>query len=131
MKKILLSLLFFAAAFTMQAQDKKPTKEETQRFLNSMLQNVIGSEHAMAKINIQSFNNGFDEYVFSEILEGNNKYYDKTEMSLIRWENLLARMDCDSTSIQSRVFVRLFFSSQLKKSVVRVTVKPKKHLRKT
>ena len=42
MKKLLLCFLFIAAAFIIHAQDKKPTKEETIKFLNTLCQAGVG-----------------------------------------------------------------------------------------
>jgi len=42
MKKLLLTLLFNASAFITQAQNVKPTKEETIKFINIILKNIEG-----------------------------------------------------------------------------------------
>ena len=68
MKKILLSFLLLSLVFIAQAQDAKPTKEATQKFLNTMLSQVVGnpqdaSEPTIRLIQKQSSDDGFSKYL--------------------------------------------------------------------
>jgi len=69
MKKLFLSFLFLAFVFMVQAQDAKPTKEETVKFLNSICQKMIGRENAE-----------YSEYSKFQICEFTNTSY------IVKWK---------------------------------------------
>jgi hypothetical protein len=89
MKK-LLSILFIAIATMAQAQDTKPTKEETQRFLNSMLSKTIGEiRYEIQPIKTQIFSENFSKYEITYSLEDDNSYFNTDVITLIKWDNFL------------------------------------------
>ena len=85
MKKTLLSFLFLASLVVSQAQDAKPSKDETQRFLNSMLKDVLGKDVLRGRYTVtkQSFKNDFNSYTSTNTTARGTT--DVNEVSPIDW----------------------------------------------
>ncbi len=93
MKKLLLSIFFIAAASLTQAQDIKPTKEVTQRFINLILGKAVGEFYIEGTpIKIQSFSEAFTSFKFS-IEDKEAGYLSVDEYSEIKWDELNSCVD--------------------------------------
>ena len=89
MKKLLLLFLFITITSFANAQDAKPSKEETQKFLNNMLSSVIGNpqdsdQPTIRKIQKQSFTNDFSDYLRQN---GDNEFRERDEYIRIPWQD--------------------------------------------
>lgn len=111
MKKLLIICVLLAIAFTTQAQDGKPTKEETVNFINRALESLKGSIYIGNK-NISEFN--FNETEIQLKFEGkigNRIGITSYKYSLINWDKLY---EIKYTSAQGRLEILLFFNANLK-----------------
>ncbi|MEI9955276.1 MAG: hypothetical protein WDM90_02985 [Ferruginibacter sp.] len=88
MKKILLFSLCSILALIANAQNAKPSKEETQKFLVSMLKGALGKDvnDGIYTLTKQSFSNDFDSY--SSLTVTDRGTTDGDEVSLIDWAKL-------------------------------------------
>ncbi len=87
MKKIILLVLIAVAFNIANAQDAKPTKEETQKFITNMISQVIGAEpteYTRVQINDQLFSDGFTAFKKS-MIKINDSELSFSETSLIGW----------------------------------------------
>ncbi len=114
MKKILLPFLLFAIVFTAQAQDAKPTKEATQKFLNTMLSQVVGNVEDVAQPTIrliqkQYFDNDFTKYL-RENRTGDDMF-EREEYLKLGWQDLTDIKVIRTDKIQS--MIRLKFNSKM------------------
>lgn len=87
MKKLLIICFLLATAFTSQAQDKKPIKEETVKFIDQALKLRIGTA-SFKRYTIQEINFKPELITLVDLLD------DKTrrrfnEYSNIKWETLI------------------------------------------
>ena len=69
MKKILFLFLFATALNSATAQDAKPTKEETQKFINNVFSQVIGKPmygQGPNLLGLQTFSENFKTFKITE-----------------------------------------------------------------
>ncbi len=115
MKKLLFLFLFAIAINFASAQDAKPTKEETQKFITNMISQVIGSPQKAGKsilIKSQSFNEKFTEFTIKKGIGDDNNYI--YEYNNISWGQLT------DFQIQEEGFVSilvLLFKSNLQQKI--------------
>ncbi|TVZ59289.1 hypothetical protein NA63_1817 [Flavobacteriaceae bacterium MAR_2010_105] len=88
MKKLLTICLIMVTTFVINAQDKKPTKEETIAFINRTIESSIGSEYNYTYTTKISFD--YKNYVRESVMKVGDKIVGnhREEFSLLKWENL-------------------------------------------
>lgn len=112
MKKIILPLIFIGAAFVLQAQDTKPTKEATRKFINSMLAQVVGEKCTGSYlIKKQSFISDFGSYEFTE---GDGSGWMSSNITLIKWQELNEFEEYAEPKNVNLRFIRLSFNTKIK-----------------
>ena len=89
MKKLLTICLLLATAFTVNAQEKKPTKEETIAFMKRTLELSIGSEFNYTYTTKISFD--YKNYSKESVMKAGGQVVGNyvEAYSLLKWENLL------------------------------------------
>ena len=114
MKRLLISFLFIAGALSAQAQDSKPSKEATQKFLNNILSQVVGNpqDALQPKIRLiqkQSFENDFTKYI---LINGSDNYFrERSEYINVPWQDFTDFIVEINGGIQS--YVRIIFKSNM------------------
>ncbi|MGV8946375.1 MAG: hypothetical protein ACOH1N_08105 [Lutibacter sp.] len=116
MKKILTICLLLTIAFTSQAQDGKPTKEETVKFIQKTLESLKGSIYIMNLV--------ITEYDFEQ-----NSLFFKAEKGRIIMSNRYSQINWDKlvkidfTNAQSTLEIQLIFSTTFKQESLVTHVK--------
>ena len=117
MKKLLLSILFMTAAFGTKAQDAKPTKEETQKFIGTLLSKVIGEKSSTENMitTSQSFSSDFSAYHFADKFDNPNTFFASSDVRNIHWDDYL-KCEGDKVDYAPNIMsVTLFFSSKVER----------------
>ena len=110
MKQVLLSFLFSAFLFFVQAQETKPSKEVTQKFLSKILSQVVGNlpwEGAPQPIQKQVLNMDFTNYTMQT---QSDETYKRTEFINIPWEDITT-LDVTTNRIVS--WININFKSKM------------------
>lgn len=112
MIKFLLSVLFLASLSIAEAQNAKPTKEETQKFLYSMLKAALGKDvnegYTLTK---QSFTNDLESYSYTTVTDRGST--DGDEVTLIDWSKFANKYQVNSFGSADVIQFSCYFNNKI------------------
>ena len=126
MKKLLTICLIMATIFTVNAQDKKPTKEETIAYLDKVLKMSVGYNNYRGEAGNRSSQLLITDYIFSEkeiqinykvlrILK-ESTHFESQKFSKIPWENVDKIFERDNKDFNGEELstIEVVFSTKLR-----------------
>lgn len=112
--KIFLFTIFSFLVFGIQAQDKKPTKEATIKFMATVLKSIEGKKYLSSGMYHEIIEVNFDGNTYSSLSSWNNGPAEKETSTNIKWESYDEKNSDDEKEADNLVKFLPWFSLKIK-----------------